>query len=110
MAVPAAPAAGEPIAEAWGDVVHAQVVDMEIQVGTVSTTHTNQQTSPQVNVVFPHPFAAPPMVALGCTNFNYAAGLSAPASATGFNISTWRYTGNANGTIATQWIAYGKRA
>jgi hypothetical protein len=110
MSVPARPASGAPIDSVWGGVVHDTAVAMDIQSGQVTCVHTSQQASPQVAITFPRPFAAPPMLALGCTNFNYGAGLAAPASAAGASVATWRYSGATSGSIVVQWIAYGPRA
>jgi hypothetical protein len=83
MAVPVAPAAGEPIAEAWGDVVHDAVVAQDIQHGVQNITISNANSG-TVTVTFPRPFAAVPgiqvTVVIGSsTLFAIASGLSAIA-------------------------------
>jgi hypothetical protein len=112
MAVPAKPAGGAPIESAWGSIVHDEIVAMEIQSGVVNCVHTNSQLSAVVPVTFPHAFAAPPVLVLGCDNYNYGAGLSgAVPTAAGFNVATWRYSGvQSAATVPVQWIAYGPRA
>lgn len=110
MAIPARPVAGALLDSAWGGLVHDAIVAFDIQAGAFTAVHTSQQTSPQVNVTFPRPFGAPPMMGLASTNFNYAVGLAAPATATGFGAASWRFSGAASGSIVHQWIAYGPRA
>jgi hypothetical protein len=111
MAVPAAPAAGEPIAEAWGDIVHDEIVAMEIQTGVVTITHASNPVA-NANVTFPHPFAEAPIVILTCDNYNFVAGHNGTQpTATGFVASSARTSGTAaTNTVHIAWIAYGKRA
>lgn len=114
MAVPTPPTAGEPIAEAWGDVVHDQVVAMEFQAGVVSGMAASGAA-----VTFPHPFASPPVVTVSLqfdgTAWSVAmlGNAASVVSATGFTV----FIRNVNGAAAipgtTQvlhWIAYGPRA
>jgi len=110
MAVPARPVSANAIDVAWGQVVHDTAVAVDIQTGTVNCVHSSSQQSTVVSVTFARPFAAPPIVALGSTNYNYGAGASAPASATGFSVATFRYSGAATGTVPVHWIAIGPRA
>lgn len=112
MAVPTAPAAGEPIAEAWGDVVHDTAVAMDIQSGVVNCVHSANMVSAPAQVTFPRPFASPPVVTLGSQNFNYSAGTNgAGSSPTGIVVQTFRISQTApTATIPVYWIAYGPRA
>jgi hypothetical protein len=111
MAVPNRPAAGGVVESGWGQVVHDTAVAQDIQMGTVSTVHASVQTSPTVQVTFPRPFAAPPMVAIASGNFNYSVGLAgAVPTATGFQVASWRFSGAATGTVVSTWVAIGPRA
>jgi|1185.fasta_scaffold819523_1 hypothetical protein len=109
MAVPTAPAAGEPIAEAWGDVVHDMVVGRDIQSGSANIPNMTQADG-IVNVVFPRPFAAAPNVITG----GAWAGMNVCAqqiTATGFQMAGRRMdASNTPITYPGYWIAIGTRA
>src|SRR4029079_4094042 len=115
MAVPTPPTAGEPIAEAWGDVVHDQVVAMEIQMGSFIATAPGGSTFADAGVVFPHPFAAgskptimltmgsidPTAISAGHTNVTNAGFTCRIAKGNG-NLSAFGWT--------VTYLAYGPRA
>jgi len=114
MAVPLAPTAGEPIAEAWGDVVHDAVVAQDIQTGYADVAVTG--TGVSVNITFPRPFASAPIVVVSGTNA-VAQDLVAKVaynpypSATGFTAVVQSATlATHTGTVRAFWIAYGPRA
>lgn len=112
MAVPTPPTAGEPIAEAWGDVVHDAVVAMDLQYGTAITPATGSGVdTSNVSVVFPRPFASAPMVLAG----SQAGGFIAVASSitpTGFTLTNSNRVQGAGsiGQRINTWFAYGPRA
>lgn len=110
MAVPAAPQPGEPIAEAWGDVVHGQVVAMEIQAGSASCNVVGGVGT--VAITFPHPFKAGSgsvyvMVNVSASATNDAHGEAEAVTPTGFSLGV---KGATNWNYACSWIAYGERA
>lgn len=118
MAVPTAPAAGEPIAEAWGDVVHDTVVAQDIQHGKATLTVTAAAETGLV-VTFPRPFASAPdcIVTIGeiggSANRPMVAKVSSgsPPTATNFQIVLQNVTGVATSlTIPVWWMAIGPRA
>jgi hypothetical protein len=112
MAVPTPPTAGEPVAEAWGDVVHDAVVAMDIQVGSLNITHS-AQPSVSVAVTFPRPFASAPIVVASLDNAVSASMVPKvlTPTATGFTAIS-QDTGSTarTGTTRYSWIAYGARA
>ena len=118
MAVPTPPTAGEPIAEAWGDVVHDTAVAVDIQSGTVMGSAGAAAANIGVAVVFPRPFASKPNVALG--NLGTAGGAAGGdawivncygVSPTGFNMRAQHRTGTGTVTdLVMGWIAIGPRA
>ena len=112
MAVPARPISGNPIDSAWGQVAHDMAVAQDVQSGSFTLTHTAANLSNQLAVVFPRPFAAPPMVVMASVNFNYIATEAGnAATATGFTAQSKRVDGSApTGTVVVQWIAIGPRA
>jgi hypothetical protein len=115
MAVPTPPTAGEPIAEAWGDVVHDAVVAMDIQSGRASVA-VNNSTQGTAVVTFPRPFAAPPTVLAMIVENNSGPGLAGhvqtpsgtTAIATSLRVSG--FASNITVTFPVDWIAYGPRA
>lgn len=118
MAVPTPPTAGEPIAEAWGDVVHDAVVAQDIQAGIVSVPFANTGAVAQA-VTFPRPFAAPPTVMLTGQWVSGVTGMGGPVcsfqgglpTTTGFTARIANQSGAAiTTTVPVQWIAYGPRA
>lgn len=115
MAVPTPPTAGEPIAEAWGDVVHAGVVAMDIQAGSVSLPFPNNAVSTSTPVTFPRPFASPPVVVATMggpttSGVNTSVGV-ATVTATNFALHAREVRESAiNGSVQCNWIAYGPRA
>jgi len=111
MAVPTAPAAGEPIAEAWGDVVHDGIVAMDIQVGTVPISLVSAGVG-SATVTFPRPFAAPPIVLASCasTNLSYFTNVGAVTATQATLTMTTKSGANATDTRNTNWLAYGPRA
>jgi hypothetical protein len=117
MAVPTPPTAGEPIAEAWGDVVHDAVVAMDIQAGKQQITIPSG-AEVGVAVVFPRPFAAPPVVVIGTesaggVNGRIVIARKSAITATGFTCWLQSSSGAAvagSVTQTTDWIAYGPRA
>jgi hypothetical protein len=111
MAVPTPPTAGEPIAEAWGDVVHDAVVAMDIQAGSISIA-MGGSASAQLTVVFPRAFASAPIVMtnVGTGNRSFISGAAA-ASTTQFVFTMGTTDGGTNSsTIGGTWLAYGPRA
>lgn len=112
MTVPTPPTAGEPIAEAWGDVVHAAVVAQDIQTGqhSVPISAANQGT---LVVTFARPFAAAPFVVLGqASNSGGFIAAQGGATTTQFTlIAAYRDTSQ-TGTVGiiVSWIAIGPRA
>lgn len=111
MAVPTAPAAGEPIAEAWGDVVHDAVVANDIQTGIGQVTFAASQTQ-QVVIVFPRPFAAPPTVMANITTANRLWNVGVAAVTTTQMVVTVGHVDNvsSNSVVGFTWLAYGPRA
>jgi hypothetical protein len=115
VAVPTAPAAGEPIAEAWGDVVHDAVVAMDVQAGVGNVNFPNAAVSDQPIIVFPRPFALPPVVVItiggSSSGANVHIGLRAAPTATQFQVQAREVRESAvNANMPFQWIAYGPRA
>jgi hypothetical protein len=112
MAVPVAPAAGEPIAEAWGDVVHDAIVARDIQSGNSATPNAASGTgelSGTVTIVFPRPFAAPPQVVAMASNAHHYVALSSVTATQVVLIS--KRVGQTTGVgVALAWIAIGPRA
>jgi hypothetical protein len=113
MAVPIAPTAGEPIAEAWGDVVHNTVVATDIQTGYVPISINNSQQGSAV-VTFPRPFADNPViVAMIISAAGGALGLLVQAAAASATQVTLRLSTSATTTISgvgVMWIAIGPRS
>lgn len=115
MAVPTAPAAGEPIAEAWGDVVHAQVVAQEIQTMRFQVTAPGNSTFADKGVVFAHPFAAgsKPVVILSMESVDPIA-VTAGATAITENGFTCRIAKGTGNLSSFNWsvmaVAIGPRA
>lgn len=115
MAVPTAPTAGEPIAEAWGDVVHDAVVANDIQSGVVNITVTAGTQATAV-VTFTRPFAGTPVVVALIGPQGSGAALSwvvqIPAGGVSATAVSLRISGSTaqSFTLPVQWIAYGPRA
>ena len=115
MAVPTPPTAGEPIAEAWGDVVHDAVVAMDIQSG-VTNVSLAAQSEASVTVVFPRPFAAPPVICMGMPEIGGTTQRPVTAkwnSKTATQFGCLVQTGGGAitaGPFPVNWIAYGPRA
>jgi hypothetical protein len=113
MAVPTAPAAGEPIAEAWGDVVHDSIVAMDIQVGTANVAVAGA-VSGVTTVTFPRPFASAPVVvaSMQSTSVAYVPFVNGPPTATTVSVGFSHKTAGTSFTDTRQvtWIAYGPRA
>lgn len=112
MAVPARPTSGAPVGTDWGQVAHDTAVAQDIQAGQTTTTHSGNATSNAVTVVFPRPFASPPRVTFGCSNFNYAAAANgSPPTASQVVVQTYRISGvAATGSVVVDWVAVGPRA
>jgi hypothetical protein len=116
MAVPTAPAAGEPIAEAWGDVVHDAVVAQDIQQGTVSFAGGGAVAYQDIVVTFPRPFSAPPIVMVSAVSGttppnNVFATVSSTPTVTQFTLRINRRDGaNTGFTCTGHWFAIGARA
>lgn len=113
MAVPAAPTAGEPILEPWGDVVHNAIVDMDVQAGIANLNFANAAFSGALVIVFPRPFNAVPVVVAtmgGATSgVNINVGIT-QLSATQVTLQAREVRDTVlNGNQAVQWMAYGKR-
>lgn len=117
MAVPTRPASGAPIETAWGDIVHDTAVAMDIQCGTTTITMTAAETGK--NIVFPRPFAAPPVVVVaigeigGTPNRPMVAKVSQanPVTATQFQAVCQSTTATVTSlTLPVWWIAMGPRA
>src|SRR5262245_26497557 len=106
---PARPASGAPIETSWGQAVHDMLEG--IQYGTESVGPFNATTTKAITVVFPRPFAAPPVAILtGMASVACGAGATA-ITATQFTLSAKRIDGV--GTDTTQlvgWIAIGTPA
>lgn len=113
MAVPAAPTAGEPIAEAWGDVVHDAVVAQDVQSGVVTITTTAAPTA-DATVTFPRPFATGPQVFVQCVGGNVnMAGLVSIPPVGNCTIRVFKRDGTnfgAGQVLTVFWLAYGPRA
>jgi len=115
MAVPVAPAAGEPIAEAWGDVVHDSIVAMDLQSGSATATVTAGTNAANVTVVFSRPFASAPNViaTVGPMVSNVFVCNVVSISATQVVLNALRKDETNQGSsvgIPVQWFAYGPRA
>ena len=111
MTVPARPVEGDPIGVAWGQVVHDAVVAQDIQAGVVSVVASSDATA-AVEVTFPRPFAAAPVV-LVSQNANSAGWIAyaGAVTATGFRANVTTKAGNAaSGTLPVAWVAIGPRA
>jgi hypothetical protein len=112
MAVPLKPAAGGVVESAWGGIVHDEVVAQEIQAG-VATIALNNQNSASLQVNFPHPFAAPPVVVVtvAANSTTLVAGIGVP-SASGVGIYLFRKdeASTTAAGVAVHWFAYGPRA
>jgi len=111
MVVPAAPAAGEPIAEAWGDIVHEEVVALEFQTGT-ATVVVNNSDSVGMRVNFAHAFASTPIVVVTqAANTKGWIATTGAIDASGFNLMVSTKAGNAaTANILCHFLAYGPRA
>jgi hypothetical protein len=115
VAVPTPPTAGEPIAEAWGDVVHDAVVAMDIQVGRANVP-INNSTSGSLAITYPRPFAAPPTVVAMIVESNSGPGLAGHVqtpgggTAAGTTLRVSGFASNLTVTLPVDWIAYGPRA
>jgi len=117
MAVPTPPTAGEPIAEAWGDVVHDAVVAMDIQAGKQQITIGSTVAEVGVAVTFARPFAVAPTVVIGTESAGGTAGRQIIArksaiTTTGFTAWLQGTTGGAASAVTqtVDWLAYGPRA
>jgi hypothetical protein len=112
MAVPAAPTAGEPIAEAWGDVVHDAVVAQDIQAGNGTVVWAASSISNNLTVIFPRPFAAPPIVVASGGHAHYSVSVVAGSiTATQCVLQGRRTDGTSQSvSIVCPWVAYGPRA
>jgi len=112
MTVPAAPTAGEPIAEAWGDVVHDSIVAMDMQAGD-NPVAVAAAVSGQTVVTFPRPFAAVPIVvaSMRSTSVAYIAMVSAVTTTQVTLVMSHKTAGTSfTDTRSVSWIAYGPRA
>lgn len=115
MAVPAAPTAGEPIAEAWGDVVHDAIVAQDLQFGYAQGTFS-ANNGINVAVTFPRPFGGAGPYVLVSANDAITAAVTAKITAgtittTGFSCKLSTATGaTASGTVGFYWVAFGPRA
>jgi len=111
MTVPVAPAAGEPIAEAWGDVVHDSIVAMDIQSGTVSIPAAGAPTS-SVTVIFPRPFAAAPQAAASTNGTISGVWIAQISTTTPTQLTVYVFARDGRNVTAlgAHWIAYGPRA
>jgi len=112
MAVPTPPTAGEPIAEAWGDVVHDQVVARDFQGGAASITGNGGPTA-DVTVTFSRPFASTPVAQVSAIGGQtYLAGIVSVPSTTQLVIRLFKRDGSniPNGTgVNIHWLAWGSR-
>jgi hypothetical protein len=110
MAVPTPPTAGEPIAEAWGDLVHDAVVAQDIQVGV--GTIAGGASSGTLAVVFPRPFASAPKVFVSGTDANAGAQPMSCTSITtaGFNAYARHRADSPMSAMGFSWLAIGPRA
>jgi hypothetical protein len=116
MAVPVAPAAGEPIAEAWGDVVHDAVVAQDIQTGFIDITLASGSTGKTARITFGRPFASAPVVMLTRDDSASSALMTmvSNGSITAVDCICKVYPAPPSSTIAgttrVYWLAYGPRA
>jgi hypothetical protein len=113
MAVPARPVSGVPIESAWGQVAHDTAVAMDVQAGDIAVA-VNAAVSGTAQVVFPRPFASPPIV-VACyrdTNTAYIAFVNGAPTATACSVGLTSKTAGATFTDTRRvaWIAYGPRA
>jgi hypothetical protein len=111
MAVPARPVSGNVVDSVWGQVAHDAVVAQDVQAGTVNVSGTTQNGT--AAVVFPRPFASPPIVvgiqaAGAITHFAVVGAITV----SGFNAILQHRDGTAStfGPFPFHWIAYGPRA
>lgn len=115
MAVPAAPTAGEPIAEAWGDVVHDGIVAMDFQYGYVDLVHSAEKGK-TAGVTFARPFASPPLVFVtrdDGVSPSMVPDVVQPIGTTSCTIKVYTSISpavNVSGTIRLYWLAIGPRA
>jgi len=113
MTVPVAPAAGEPIAEAWGDVVHDAVVAMDFQAGKFTASLPSSGTRFDTTVTFPRPFAGEPFVtAMALAGAVHIASGIGLATANSVGIGIFRRDGAVLSatSVTVYWQAYGPRA
>ena len=114
MAVPARPVSGASTATDWGQVAHDTAVAQDIQTGVVGLPFSAANTSAIVNVTFPRPFAAPPVVTCNALNDNNGPNVSlgtrtVTATVAGFQARSTT-GGNLSVTVNVGWIAIGPRA
>jgi hypothetical protein len=111
MAVPARPVSGNVVDSAWGQVAHDTAVAQDVQAGTLSAVFS-AASSVIVALVFPRPFASPPVVvAAGAANNATIIATVGGVTATGCNvIASNRDAASTTGTFAVAWMAYGPRA
>ena len=112
MAVPNRPTSGAPIETAWGDVAHDTIVAQDLQAGTAVTPATGSGVdNSSIAVVFPRPFAAPPIVVATSQSNGFVVGASA-ITTTGFTLNNANKSagGGSLGARTNSWMAYGPRA
>ena len=112
MVVPARPLEGAPVDVAWGGVVHDSIVGVDIQSGYANIA----PGAGFLNITFPRPFAAAPII---LAVPYYSSGpwcVSNPtATATGATIYVREVSGSGTNTVPAvnvfvHWIAIGPRA
>jgi hypothetical protein len=111
MAVPNRPSAGAPIESAWGGLAHDTAVAQDIQSGTAVCPATGSGIdNSSIAVVFPRPFAAPPIVVCTSQTGNFITAASA-VTATGFTLNNAnKTTAGSLGARTNFWVAIGPRA
>lgn len=112
MAVPTRPVEGAPVDTVWGGVVHDGIVALEIQTGSVTGMASGAAGAiVSKAVVFPHPFAGVPVVAVnGSVPVGPSCAWAVSVTASGFTYQTCRVDGGNGGFSAGEYIAYGPRA
>jgi hypothetical protein len=118
MAVPARPVSGEPVASAWGNVVHDTAVVLDVQTGYVDLSGTSV-TIVGSAVTFARPFAAGSVPAVITAVGGASAGTAGGnpwipghygASATGFTIRAAVAAAATVTNLRIHWVAIGLRA
>jgi hypothetical protein len=106
------PTSGTPIETSWGDEVHDAIEG--IQYGTVTWNMVAGARSDAPPIVFPRPYATPPVVFVSVPNGfqTYAAGIASQITTAGVTVCVMTNSGVAltAGPITVAWLAIGKPA